>query len=126
MEEPAADVLQFIAQQIDTVPQIEALLLLWQSHPATFTPAQLAERIFVTESMGAAILKDLQHRKFVAPAADPLQYVYDPGWDKSGELMARIAATYGRHLIRVATLIHSKGSPAVREFARAFESKKES
>jgi hypothetical protein len=40
--------------------------------------------------------------------------------------MARIAATYRRHLIRIATLIHAKASPSVREFARAFESNKES
>jgi hypothetical protein len=124
MDEPAEDILRFIAEQIDTVPQIEALLLLWQRAPAAFTAERLASWIFVEEAAAAQVLRDLQQRKFVTNGANASEYVYDSGWDPDGEFVARVGAAYRQHLVRIATLIHSKASPAVREFARAFESKK--
>jgi hypothetical protein len=39
--------------------------------------------------------------------------------------MPEVAAAYRRHLVQLATFIHSGASPAVREFARAFDLKKE-
>jgi hypothetical protein len=39
--------------------------------------------------------------------------------------MASVAATYRQNLVLVANIIHSKASGAVREFARAFEIKKD-
>jgi hypothetical protein len=39
--------------------------------------------------------------------------------------MAKVAATYSRQLVTVAQLLHAKASPGVREFARAFQIKKD-
>ena len=39
--------------------------------------------------------------------------------------MLQVAATYRRNIARVATLIHEKTSSSVREFARAFDLKKD-
>jgi hypothetical protein len=125
MEGPAEDVLRFIADRIETVPHLESLLLLWEARPRAFTAADLAQRIFVSKETAAQILNDLKQRKLVATAADPSQFSYDSHWDPAGDFIARVAATYRRHLIPVATFIHSKASPSVREFARAFEPKKE-
>ena len=124
--EPPEDVLRFIADRIDTVPHLEALLLVWESKQVALGPEELAARIYVSADAAAQILKDLEQRKIVRTSRDTAQYVFDDSWDTTGELMARVAATYRRHLIRIATLIHAKASPSVREFARAFESKKES
>ena len=126
MEEPAEDVMLFIRDRIDTVPQIEALLLVWEGRPNSFTAAQVSRRLYVADNAGARILMHLFHRKLVIPTADGSAYVYDSTWDPAGEFMERVAATYRRHLIRVATLIHAKASPSVLEFARAFGPKKES
>ena len=125
MEEPAEDILRFIADRIDTVPQIEALLLLWEARPRAFTVGELAKRIFVTEETALQVLKDLQRKRFVAASEDASQYSYDSRWDAAGDLIERVSVTYRRHLIRVTALIHSKAPAAVREFARAFEPKKE-
>jgi hypothetical protein len=124
METPDEAAFKFIEREIDTVPHIEALLLLWENRPRAFTAAELAQRIFVTETIATHICRDLQHKKLVA-AEPPMAYAYDPTWDASGELMPRVAVTYRRQLIRVTSLIHSKATPGVREFARAFEPKKE-
>jgi hypothetical protein len=126
MNGPAEDVLRFIADRIDTVPQLESLLLLWEAQPCAFTAEDLAQRIFVSRETASQILRDLQQKKLVATAADPSEYVYDSSWDPTGHFIAHVAATYRRYLIPVATFIHSKASPGVREFARAFERKRES
>jgi DNA-binding IclR family transcriptional regulator len=123
MEEPAEDVLRFIADRIDTVPEIEALLLFWEQRPAALTVKELADKLFISTSNSAAVITALEQRRLVKRTAN--RYAYDPTWEPHGEFMAQLASTYRRHLIRIATLIHSKAPSAVREFARAFAPKKE-
>ena len=127
MERPElpADVQQFVSDQIDTVPHLEALLLLWESAPASWSAEQLAARIYVPADAGERILADLRRRRLVrASEEDPARHQYDAAWD-TGDLMARVAAAYRQDLIRIARFIHAKASSSVREFARAFEIKKE-
>jgi len=44
-----ARVLQFLAERIDTVPQLEALLLLWENPQRQWSEEELAARIYVTD-----------------------------------------------------------------------------
>jgi hypothetical protein len=121
-----ARVLQFLAERIDTVPQLEALLLLWESPQRQWSEEDLAGRIYVKRQVAAAILQSLQRQQLVvAESAATVRYRYNPQWDPSGELMPEVAATYRRHLVPIATFIHSRASTAVREFARAFDLKKD-
>jgi hypothetical protein len=120
------DVQRFIVDKIDTVPHLEALLLLWESRPKGWTEEEIAVRVYVPVERARAILQDLVRlRLAVAHNASTDVYRYDPAWDESSQTMPRVAETYGRQLVRVATLIHSKASSAVREFARAFQFKNE-
>lgn len=123
-DEIPEEVLRFLAERIDTVPHLEALLLLWESRPRTWTVEEIAARVYVPGDLAAKIAGDLARQGLAVAAGNEGRYGYDASWDPSGEMMGRIAATYRRHLIRVATLIHSKASRGVREFARAFELKK--
>ncbi len=43
----------------------------------------------------------------------------------TGALVAEVAETYQRNLARIAMLIHSKPSSSIKEFARAFDLKKD-
>jgi hypothetical protein len=129
MTEPADipdDVLRFLVDRIDTVPHLEALLLLWEGSGRPWTEAEIATRVYVDAETSRSLLQDLVRQRLVAAEeGPPTRYVYDPAWDETGELMPRLASTYARHLVRVAQLIHSKASPGVREFARAFQLKKD-
>jgi hypothetical protein len=126
MEEPAEEVLRFITDRIDTVPELEALLLFWEQRPTALTVKQLASRLYVPRGIGAAVIRSLERRKFITSIAGSSQHAYNSAWEPDGEFMAQVAETYRRHLIRVTRLIHSKPSTAVLEFARAFEPKKDS
>ena len=121
-----ARVLQFLAERIDTVPQLEALLLLWENQQRLWSEEELAGRLYVGRQVAAAILQSLQRQQLatIEPGA-AVRYRYNPQWDPSGEVMPEVAATYRRHLVPLATFIHSRASTAVREFARAFDFKKD-
>ena len=119
-----ARVLQFIAERIDTVPQLEALLLLWENPQRLWSEEELAARIYVGRPVAATILQALQRQQLVTTEPDS-RYRYNPQWDPSGEVMPEVAAAYSRHLVQLATFIHSRASTAVREFARAFDLKKD-
>jgi hypothetical protein len=120
------DVLRFIADRIDTVPHLEALQLIWESSGRPWSAEEIASRIYVNAPTAANILQDLlRHRLIVSDGATPPRYHYDPNQDPHAQLLPEVIATYRRHLVRIAQFIHSKGSPAVREFARAFQIKKE-
>lgn len=121
-----ARVLQFLAERIDTVPQLEALLLLWQDPQRLWSEEELAGRIYVGRQVAATIMQALQRQQLItAEPAATIRYRYDPQWDPSGEVMPEVAAAYRRHLVPLATFIHSRASTAVREFARAFDLKKD-
>ena len=119
-------VLQFIAERIDSVPQLEALLLLWESPQRAWTEEELAARIYVSRPSAAQILQALERRQLVtAESAEATLYRYNPQWEPTGEVMPEVASAYRRHLVPLATFIHSRASTAVREFARAFDLKKD-
>ncbi|HJY35967.1 MAG TPA: hypothetical protein VJ299_00820 [Steroidobacteraceae bacterium] len=120
-----ARVLQFLAERIDTVPQLEALLLLWESPQRQWTEEELAARIYVDRPVAATILQALLRQQLVMQEPGSAGYRYNPPWDSSGEVMPEVAAAYRRHLVHLATFIHSRASTAVREFARAFDLKKD-
>jgi len=108
------------------VPQLEALLLLWENPQRQWSEEELAARIYVGRPAAATILQALlRHQLTTADAGAPPRYRYNPQWDPSGEVMSEVVTAYRRHLVQLATFIHSRASTAVREFARAFDLKKD-
>ncbi|MGC3982786.1 MAG: hypothetical protein QM808_16165 [Steroidobacteraceae bacterium] len=116
--------LRFIERRIDSVPHLEALLLLWENAANEWTAEQIAARIYVSREHAGKVLRDLaNHGLIVAGAIPAPAYRYNIGWDEA-DVMSQVAANYRRHLARIAGMIHAKSaSEAVREFARAFEIK---
>lgn len=118
-------VLQFLAERIDSVPQLEALLLMWQEQERSWTPEEIGARVYVSGDTSRLILQGLERHQLIVAEGKPPAYRYSGAWDTTGDLMAEVATQYRRHLVQVATLIHSGASSSVREFARAFDLKKE-
>ena len=116
-------VLRFLAETVDTVPQLEALLLLWQEPGKSWSAEEIAGRVYVSPETGQQILRSLETRRLAVSEGG--SYRYSSAWDGSGTLMAEVASTYRRHLVRIATFIHSGASASVRDFARAFNLKKD-
>lgn len=120
------EVLRFIFENIDTVPHLEALLLMWQNSATAWSTETLAARLYVTPNQATTILEDLSRRGFVLPDHEGGPFRFAPDWDAQRGLMPLLSETYRRNLVGITRMIHSKGSASVREFARAFQIKKDS
>ena len=119
-------VLRFVRDEIDSVPELEALLLLWQHRPAAWNVADVARRLYIAPDQAQAVLADLSRKGMLA--VDPERedsYGYASRSAERDALMAHTEAVYRRQIVRISTLIHSKPSSAVRDFARAFRFTKE-
>jgi hypothetical protein len=116
---------RFIADNIDTVPQLEALLLLCESEGQGWTLHQVAARIYVSEEAAREILRTLQQRSLICMDATATLYRCVPATGSSAGLLDEVAKAYRRNIVPIATFIHSKAPASVREFARAFDFKKD-
>lgn len=121
-----ADVLRFIERRIDSVPHLEALLLLREHPNATWSESAIAARVYVSRETAGVVLRDLAQKGLIGMSREaPDLYSYNPQWDEYG-LMDKVAASYRRHLVDLSRIIHAKASSeAVRDFARAFQFKGE-
>jgi DNA-binding MarR family transcriptional regulator len=123
---PEVDPYGFIFENIESVPQLEALMLLWNSRPVGWTLEELSSRLYVPAESVEALLRDLVRLNLIAKVEGaPVKYRYLAGAEQQDRLMAEVDLQYRRDLVRISTMIHSKASAAVREFSRAFRFKKE-
>ena len=120
--DPAVE--QFILDSIDTVPHLEALLLLFQSPATQWTVVELAARIYVNDKQAGGILEDLTRRALIVRVDQvPAKYQYSARTPEQDELLGRVASSYRTQLVQVTRFIHSNASGSVRDFARAFRLK---
>ena len=117
---------RFIVEEIDSVPQLEALLLFWNRRPKNWSSAELARELYVSTDLAYDILRYLAHRQLIVEIEEGAgRYALRCEPDKTEGLLSSLDRIYRRELIRVSTLIHAKASRAVRDFASAFKFKKD-
>jgi hypothetical protein len=116
----------FIVGQIDSVPHLEALLLLFNSRPKAWSIEMMANSLYVRSDVAARILDSLLQRNLIAVDSHrPDVFFYASEDDYQNRLVEVVDAVYRKEVVRVSSLIHSKGSAGVRDFARAFRIKKD-
>ena len=118
----ARDVDQFILHYVDSVPHLEALLLLWRTRPRHWSAVELATALYLQPRETESIAQDLVRADLIAALPEGYSYSSDDA-EKDG-LISAVDAAYKRETVRLSTLIHSRGSRAVRDFAQSFRLKK--
>jgi hypothetical protein len=116
-----ADLREFILRNIDSVAQIEALLLLRANPHEEWNVAKTAGRLYASEAEAAAVLARLCEDGLLTCQDDIYRYQPD---DATRDMIDRLATTYAQHLIPVTNMIHAKPR-RIREFADAFKFRKE-
>jgi hypothetical protein len=114
----------FVLNEIESVPHLEALLLLWRTAPQQLSASQIAEQLYVSEAQGGTIAEDLCRRGLIV-CTDAQGFFYDTSDQQRNRLLDAVDETYRRELIRISGIIHSKASPSVRAFANAFRLRKD-
>jgi hypothetical protein len=120
------DVQAFLLQRIDSIAQLEALLLLRNNPMLTWDAEALAKRLYTTGQETTAILHHLQaNGLLVAAEQSSGVYQYQPASPDLAHMVDRVAELYARYLIPITQLIHTKPLTRVQEFADAFKLKKD-
>ncbi|MGH7823713.1 MAG: hypothetical protein ACREQ7_00820 [Candidatus Binatia bacterium] len=119
------DIAQFIVDKIDSVAQMEALLLLRSDPKKEWSGDALAKRLYITENDTAEILVRLRAGGLVAKKSPLSKYKYQPRSKKLRHMVDRIADVYTKNLVAVTALIHTKPKNRLQEFADAFKLRKD-
>ena len=118
-------VLQFVLKRIDTVTELETLLIMSAEEARHWSVDDIAPRIYVAKPSAAAVLHALQKHGLVTANDEGTRFRFSPASDEERQTVLQTAVAYRTHLIPIATLIHKKASAPVQEFARAFNFKKD-
>ncbi len=113
------DIEQFLIRNIDSVAELEGLLLMHRERGKGYTAPQLAGRLYITEGAAEEVLKALDRRGFLA--FDSVNgFSYAPQSEVLEQAVVELAEVYSRFLIPITNLLHNKRSSAVQQFADAF------
>jgi hypothetical protein len=86
----------------------------------------MAKSLYVRNEVAAKILDSLLHRNLIA--LSPSQagfFFYSPDDEGRNQMLSDVDAIYRKEVVRISSMIHSKASAGVRDFARAFRFKKD-
>jgi hypothetical protein len=114
------DLRAFILKHIDSVAELEALLLL-RKEQRGWSSADVAARLYIPAPAAALVLDHLCAAALVA--RDGSEYSYAPASAEAGQMVDRLADTYARSLIPVTNIVH--GKIRVQQFADAFRFKRD-
>jgi len=116
------DLRDFILRHIDSIGQLEALLLL-RAHPDDdWDVKQTAARLYANDGEVAEILARLCADGLLCCNEGLYRYACQSPDQKA--MVDRLADAYSRHLIAVTNMIHAKPR-RIREFADAFRFRKD-
>lgn len=118
------NVKQFIDQNIESLAQLEALLLMRQDLHKSWDAEEIAKALYTSSELAAALLTDFGRRGFLKSLTDG-RYTFNAEDSQFSQLMDEIAAAYQERRVAVISLIYSKPLNKVQTLADAFRLRKE-
>jgi hypothetical protein len=116
-DQPSPEVEQFVIRYLDSVAELEALLLT-RSSGAAWDAERLASRLYISTNTAREVLTALQRKRLLEESEGQFTYApASPILRASGEALA---TAYPRFLIPITRLIHGKPSSSLRAFSDAF------
>ena len=116
----------FLAEQIESVLELEVLLLLQARAPQTWTAVELARTLKIDQAWAAELLARFAERRLLSRApGTPPQYAYAPADPPLDETVQAVAHAYATHRVRIIGLIFSKPASNLKSFAEAFRLRRE-
>lgn len=117
------DVRQFLLRYIDSVEQLEVLLLLRGSPTTSWSPEAVAQALYSNPTSVAYRLAMLQRHELITAAEPPTSYRYQTT-SALHDAVTRLAEMYKERRVAVVTFIASKPMANVRAFSDAFRLRK--
>ena len=118
MNKKSKDVYKFVLEEIDSVPQLEALLLLWNERPKVWTVKDLAKRLYIHVEEARPLLKDLEKRQLIKVAPGAVDgYRYNSVSAAKDQLIGEMEQMYRKEVVHISNVIHSKPTALFRNRA---------
>jgi hypothetical protein len=115
------EVQQFMHTYINSVEQLEILLLLRSAHTEDWSARRVSEALRTNERSAANRLADLAARGIlVATGESPILYRYAPTPDSLNNTISTLATLYVHFRFRIIEAIFAKPNDYVRVYADAF------
>lgn len=126
MDDPgiSQDVRSLIVERIDSVVQLELLLLLQANPGRAWTAAEVAQELRIEPSWATGQLDELAGRGLLASEASDT-FRYAPQSSGLDSAVQRLSKDYAERRVTVITMIFSKPVDKLRSFADAFRLRKE-
>jgi hypothetical protein len=118
------DIRQFLLRYIDSVEQLEVLLLLCGSPTTSWSPESVAQALYSNPTSVAYRLAMLQRHELIIAAEPPSSYRYQPQTPALHEAVTRVAKMYKERRVAVITFIASKPMANAKAFSDAFRLRK--
>lgn len=123
----SSSVEDFILKYIDSLEELEILLLLNASSERAFTVAAVYEHIKSTPLSVQQKLEDLTTKGLVQTTSDnPVQYRFEPQTEELILSVRDLAGAYKERRLRVLECLFSKPISSLRIFADSFKLRKDS
>lgn len=120
------DVRAFVTDHIDSVLQLELLLLLQKKRDRDFDAAEVVEELRIDATWASAQLEDFCARGILACVeGTPRRYRYAPKSPEMDAAITRLDQTYTDRRVSVISLIFSKPTDKLKSFSDAFRVRKE-
>ncbi|MGH7629805.1 MAG: hypothetical protein ACREOF_10575 [Gemmatimonadales bacterium] len=114
-------VVRFLNGHIDSVEQLEVLLLLHRAAESAWTAEMVAAALYTQPASAARRLAALHADGLIEQGAGQTgAYRYVPNPSDAGEMISTLADTYRERRVAVVTAIASKPMENVRAFSDAF------
>ncbi len=120
-----ADIKQFIADHIDTVAQLELLLLLRSDPAKEWTPQEAGSALYSAAEVIALQMADLQMKRLLAAGPREQTFLYRPATPELASLVDELANLYRERRVAVITAVYTKPVDKIRSFADAFRLRKD-
>jgi hypothetical protein len=117
-----AELLDFLATHVDSVAQLEALLLMRQEASLRWDGKRVASRLYIREQDAQDVLAHLASDGFLVRESGGFRF--EPHSQDLAQTVELLANWYRTHLIAITNFIHSKPR-RIRQFADAFKFKKD-
>jgi hypothetical protein len=121
MAELPDEVDRFIVQHVDTLEQLEILLLLRSNSAREFSADQVTAELRLGPATAPARLADQAGRGFLGARGEPPRYRYAPSSSEIGRQIDALAHCYSERRVAVITRIFSPRTDPIRSFADAFK-----
>jgi hypothetical protein len=95
-----------VVECLDSVAELEALLLVRASRAQRWKATTLADRLYIPDEQARGVLEALYRRHLMARAGETFEY--DPASEALRRDVDALAAAYPRFLIAITDVIHGK------------------